>query len=70
MHFIVMTHNANENMDIFRSIVPLSHSLEIEGNFSSDISESGVLLPLRSLYVSLWQIEIVTVINLINGVYT
>lgn len=30
----------------------LSHSLEIEGNFSSDISESGVLLPLRSLYVS------------------
>lgn len=29
------------------------HSLEMDGNFNSDISESGVLLPLWSLYVSL-----------------
>lgn len=30
-----------------------AESVPIDGNFSSEISESGVLLPLRSLYVSL-----------------
>lgn len=33
----------------------LTHSFEVGGNFNSDISKSGVLLPLRSLYVSLCQ---------------